>query len=112
MKGVSTPGFLCGFCGYPVADGWHTIRPRKAITPAMRSRVWAASEGICAYCETPLDPKKWHADHVVAWSRGGPTEEGNLVAACPACNHAKRDHLIEEWLPRYQNGVSVAPGAS
>lgn len=105
VQGFTEPGFRCGFCGSPVSDGYHVIYPRRGIGPAMRRRVFAASSGLCAYCGATLDPNRWHADHVVPWSRGGPTEEGNLVASCPPCNMAKHDYTGEEWTALLQAAV-------
>ncbi len=50
----------------------------------------------CAYCDGPIET--W--DHVVAVSRGGKTEPGNIVPACGRCNSSKRDSDIDEWLDR------------
>ena len=36
------------------------------------------------------------ADHVEPWSRGGPTDLGNLVTACWPCNFGKMEYTVEE----------------
>ncbi len=30
-----------------------------------------------------------HVDHIIPWSKGGETEEGNLEAKCSKCNLGK-----------------------
>lgn len=43
---------------------------------------------VCEECGSPLG-EDWHADHVIPWSRGGPTTTDNGRALCPACNLRK-----------------------
>ena len=35
-------------------------------------------------------------DHVVPWSRGGPTDETNLVTSCWACNFGKDSYELAQ----------------
>lgn len=42
-------------------------------------------KGICVYCGESGN----EIDHVIPWSRGGPTSEKNLVLACYTCNTEK-----------------------
>lgn len=37
----------------------------------------------------------WHCDHIIPWTRGGPTTVENGQVACPACNLAKGAQLGE-----------------
>lgn len=50
--------------------------------------------GLCAYCEQPATS----VDHLLGHAKGGLTQPDNLVAACAACNQARGDRSIEEWL--------------
>jgi HNH endonuclease len=62
-----------------------------------RLRIFARDNSTCRYCgevDYPLE-----CDHVVPVSRGGSSEDSNLVAACFLCNRSKRDLLIVEWRP-------------
>lgn len=36
-------------------------------------------------------------DHIVPIARGGRSTKGNVVAACKACNTAKKNLLPMEW---------------
>jgi len=59
--------------------------------------------GKCWYCGVSLrdsnsssgDSRGLNLDHVIPLSKGGPTEEWNLVPACRRCNSTKRDHSEE-----------------
>ena len=47
-----------------------------------------ASGGRCRRCGDLL-PASWHADHRIAYSRGGATSCSNGQALCPRCNLEK-----------------------
>lgn len=66
------------------------------------------SARVCYYCGVGIEallgdkkhPCKATLDHRVPISRGGRTEESNLVAACLACNLEKHTQTDEEFLGR------------
>lgn len=67
--------------------------PDKAIDKRFFSRkqrryLSVLAGGLCAVCGRTLGPVM-HADHVVAWSRGGKTDLANGQALCVACNLKK-----------------------
>lgn len=74
-------------------------RLRKASLPSnwssIRLQVIARDGFVCAYCGEVTDDI--HIDHVMPLSRGGSSEMGNLVVACPTCNVSKKDKTPEEW---------------
>ena len=60
--------------------------------------------GACVYCGDGMtlalgSTKTATLDHVVPRSRGGPTNEGNLVAACSLCNRSKGSLSVKEFQP-------------
>ena len=68
----------------------------------MLKRMAKANGTPCAYCGTPIDfdapmtsPLAFTADHVVAVSRGGTDQMGNLVPAHAKCNRAKSDMSLD-----------------
>ncbi|WP_409516268.1 HNH endonuclease [Brevundimonas sp.] len=72
---------------------------RQALLPrdwqARRVRVFERDNYECRYCgKVCVDP---HCDHIHPLSRGGSSDEGNLVTACPTCNLRKKDRTPEEW---------------
>lgn len=66
-----------------------------------RAFLYLATDGLCAICAAPLEPG-WHADHVQARSRGGPTQVSNGQALCPPCNLKKGASVIynDSFQPR------------
>ena len=70
------------------ADGTCVGETARARTPnrAMRRRLMRRAGG---HCEAPgCDAShRLHAHHIVHWSRGGPTEEHNLVMLCEFHHH-------------------------
>jgi superfamily II DNA or RNA helicase len=95
-------------------------QPRR-FNRRQRVVLYIAQDGKCASCGVELDPS-FHADHITAWSRGGPTDVINGQALCPKCNlmkgnknmdlrpwqkQAKRDYFTDskqDWL------LHVTPG--
>ncbi len=53
-----------------------------------RASLYLSQDGHCALCGVELEPG-WHADHMQAWSKGGPTDTINGQALCPTCNLRK-----------------------
>lgn len=54
--------------------------------------------GRCTYCGK--QPETVQMDHVIPLARGGRHAIGNVVPACPSCNHSKQDTLLAEWRHR------------
>jgi 5-methylcytosine-specific restriction endonuclease McrA len=51
----------------------------------------------CFWCRNEFSPKKCHADHIIALSRGGAHEVGNLCISCQPCNNKKSAKTIQDW---------------
>lgn len=86
----------------PVQEPWHDI-PKE-----VREAVYAKFQGRCAYCERKS--QRWHYDHIVPESRGGPSLPDNLALACPRCNLSKNDRTPDEWghqVIYYENDVKI-----
>jgi hypothetical protein len=70
------------------------VAERRKIPLALRYQVLRRDSFKCGLCgnSPALDPScVLHVDHVVPFSRGGKTVEGNLRALCAACNLGKSD---------------------
>src|SRR5260370_40175444 len=61
----------------------------------LAAMVVARAGSRCEYCRMlqALQGGKFHIEHIVPSSRGGPTELTNLALACPSCNLRKSDRL-------------------
>lgn len=67
---------------------------REAIPPSARLKILIRDGFRCTYCGATQKDAKIEIDHVIPVSAGGTNEEGNLVAACFACNRGKRDKIL------------------
>jgi 5-methylcytosine-specific restriction endonuclease McrA len=88
------------------------FRRRAALN---RRAVFARDGGRCQYCGGAAES----IDHIVPRAKGGPHTWENVVAACRACNTAKRDRLLSETsmvlrrrptVPRELTWITVAVG--
>lgn len=64
-------------------------RSRRDPTPAQRAAVIARDRG-CVGCGAPVSRCQIH--HIRSWSRGGPTDEPNLVLVCWTCHDNPHHH--------------------
>lgn len=87
MRGEQTAfsKFLMVYNGRPIARIWAEIR----------TKIFARDNFTCHYCGQR--GHRLECDHVVPVSRGGSSDESNLVTACFPCNRSKRDRLVTEW---------------
>jgi len=100
---------------------WDVALPRNRATSRripqdVRRRVLERDSHRCIQCgKASADGATLTMDHVVPYSRGGETAEGNLVTLCEACNqgHGNADHshlfvlarLHHGWDPELLDGV-------
>lgn len=76
------------------------VRREKARARELRASAWwkrRLAAGRCGYCGQPTLPRHLTMDHRVPLVRGGRSTKSNLVAACKACNTAKKYSLPIEW---------------
>lgn len=55
------------------------------------SAIYARDKGICHICGNI--PEKYHFDHVIPISKGGPHSAENIKVACAFCNMSKKDKI-------------------
>lgn len=46
-------------------------------------------QGICIKCQKQFKIEEMHGDHIIPWSKGGKTEQGNCQMLCKKCNGQK-----------------------
>lgn len=74
---------------------------RRFFNDKEKKIIFLLSDGVCAICKSPLQ-KKWHADHIIPFSKGGKTEISNGQALCPICNIQKSNKMslnfqLRDW---------------
>lgn len=76
------------------AQLWYVQRPPAAFRPripaTVRAELLSAPERLCGICRGPIGPEDAiHIDHIMPFSRGGPTDITNLQLAHMTCNIRK-----------------------
>lgn len=79
-----------------ILNEYKKLKKRKRSFAASTRNVLIRDNFICQYCGCKLTINTGTKDHVVPFSRGGPTTMKNLVAACRSCNTRKDDRSCEE----------------
>lgn len=80
---------------------------KRGLEPLPLEGIEALTElfgGACAYC--PAVARTW--DHLVAVSKGGKTQPGNIVPACVSCNSRKRNLDVLDFIAKYNIPISSA----
>jgi hypothetical protein len=89
---------------FTVAEGFTETRELRNVTRhiprPMQFRVLKRDNQICALCERPVLDGKIHFDHIIPWSKGGPTEEHNIRLLCDACNRKRGAKFEDQYLIR------------
>ncbi len=76
------------------------VRREKEKARRLRASGWwrrRIAAGRCGYCGGSTPARELTMDHRVPLVRGGRSTRGNLVAACKACNTAKKYLVPIEW---------------
>ena len=70
----------------------------SSIPRKQRDRVFLRDKGRCRYCQLSQvgQAAVFHINHVVPRSKGGLTEDSNLVLQCPHCSLHKSNKTVEE----------------
>lgn len=55
----------------------------------IKTKKYRQQGGTCALCHRPFEIKDMAADHIIPWSQGGKTIEGNCQLLCVECNSKK-----------------------
>lgn len=74
-----------------------SLRPCPTVWKVIRIRIFERDDFTCQYCG--VRGVDLECDHVLPVSRGGSSDDDNLVTACKPCNRSKRAKTPAEWLP-------------
>jgi len=69
------------------------LDPKRVFDNDQKIQLYARDNQRCQSCKRSVGEFDWHADHVVAWIRGGKTTLDNGQVLCVKCNLKKKDRL-------------------
>lgn len=70
----------------------------RNIPRPMQFRILKRDNQICASCRRPVLDANIHFDHIIPWSKGGPTAEHNIRLLCDDCNRKRGVRFEAEYL--------------
>lgn len=69
------------------------LDPKRIFDNDQKIEMYARDGQRCQSCKKSVGEFDWHADHIVAWIRGGKTILENGQVLCVKCNLKKKDRL-------------------
>ena len=61
----------------------------RKFSDKMKREAYERQNGICPKCEEHFDIDEMEGDHILPWSKGGPTTSDNCQMLCKKCNATK-----------------------
>ena len=80
--------------------------PRR-FGKSQRMAIYLNSDGKCQLCQAPITLSDFHADHIVPWSKGGPTTLNNAQALCSSCNLSKSSTMTVPYQNHLPPGFTL-----
>lgn len=77
----------------------------RYFSTAQRYKIYKNDSGRCKKCGVKCSPDGFHADHIIPYSKGGPTIIENGQVLCPKCNLEKGDKEDVGFLKYHTAGV-------
>jgi hypothetical protein len=70
----------------------------RSIPRKVQFRILKRDNQICSDCGKPVLDEEIEFDHIIPWSKGGPSEEYNVKLLCKTCNRKKGNKFEEKYL--------------
>jgi hypothetical protein len=81
----------------------------RSIPRTIQFKVLKRENQICSICNQPVRNEDIELDHIIPWSKGGPTEEHNIRLLCSNCNKKRSDKFEKEFLISSVNDHYIKP---
>jgi hypothetical protein len=86
------------FVAEPLTETKELRNISRHIPRPIQFKVLKRENQVCRSCGMPVADNDIHFDHIIPWSKGGPTEENNIQLLCGPCNRKKSDKFEEKFL--------------
>lgn len=70
---------------------------RRRFNRREKAALLVVSHGLCEECGNELH-QGWHADHIIPFTKNGPTDVANGQALCSFCNQSKGADLVNKFV--------------
>lgn len=70
----------------------------RVIPRSTQFKVLRRDGYICQNCKQHIDDEHINFDHIIPWSKGGPSEESNLRLLCEKCNKKRGNNFESQYL--------------
>lgn len=81
----------------------------RKITRTTQFRVLKRDNQICANCGNPVKDENIEFDHIIPWSKGGPSDENNVALLCTTCNKSKGKRFEDKYLIKSLSDHLIEP---
>jgi len=93
----------------PLTETKELRRITRTIPRPLQFRVLKRDNQICRECGRNVQDEDIHFDHIIPWSKGGPTEDHNIRLLCSECNRKKSNSFEDRYLVASMADHVVAP---
>jgi hypothetical protein len=93
----------------PFTETKELRRITRSIPRTIQFKVLKRENQICSICGNPVPVERIEFDHIIPWSKGGPTEEYNIRLLCTNCNKKKGNRFEQEFLVSSGNDHYTQP---
>lgn len=82
----------------PLTETKELRRISRQIPRVTQFRVMKRENQICGSCGKSVKDEDIEFDHIIPWSKGGPSEESNIRLLCGSCNRKRGNSFESEML--------------
>ncbi len=86
------------YAAEPFTETRELRRISRHIPRDIQFKVLKRDNQICRVCGRNVFENDIHFDHIIPFSKGGPTEDHNIRLVCSSCNQKKSNFFEEEYL--------------
>lgn len=93
-------GHICPvfYVAEPFTETKETRNISRNIPMPVKRKVERRDRGICDICKKVVEDDDINYDHIIPWSKGGPSNESNLRILCSECNKKRGNSYEEKYL--------------